>query len=304
MNENKKRDWGKIAAVLCAVLLVLNLWQLRQISDLRGELRSVETNLQMETRRLDERVVAVQQAVRDADKLVQSWKIVSAKPDRASRSLRVEVSLSLKEWREDTAAELLWIGDGGTAGEGSAPLSGDGKGTFTGVLEIPLDRGRLEFGLNLTTWDNGLQRWENLDVVYGSDELLPVQCYGWGAGGPDYTRDKDKNGTLTVSGCESELTGFEGRANLPQLSGQVFRLRRNGDVAAEKTAMYGETINQYTCEELSAEAGIGDEFILTFFCRDESGLGYEFSLDEWTIDEGGVSGRIDSDVDWPRLTWD
>lgn len=302
--DGKKNRIQVLTLVLCLLLAGLNLWQIRLVLDLREQLARTETNLQMETRRLDERLVAVQRMAGDADKLVQNWKIVSAEPDRASRSLRVEVSLSLKEWREDTAAELLWIGDGGTVGEGSAPLFGDGKGTFAGVLEIPLDRGLLEFGLNLTTWDGGLHRRENLDVVYGSDELLPVRCIGWGAGGPDYTRDQDKNGTLTVSSCEAELTGFEGRADLPQLSGQVFRLRRNGEIAAEKTAMFGDTIGQYTCQELSAEAQIGDRIFLTFFCRDASGLGYEFFLLGWAIGEDGLGGEITPEADWPRLAWD
>lgn len=301
---DKKNRVQVLTLALCAVLLGLNLWQLRRISDLRGQLQSVETNLQTETRRLDERVQAVQRAAREADALVQDWKIISAEPDRASRSLRAEVSLSLKEWREDTAAELLWIGDGGSVGEGSAPLTGDGKGAFTGVLEIPLDRGLLEFGLNLVIRDGEGQRRENLGVVYGTDELLPVQCIGWGSGGPYYTRDKDQNGALTVTGCEAELIGLEGRPALPQLSGQAFRLRRNGDVAAEKTAMYGETIGQYTCEELSSEARIGDEFSLTFFCRDESGLGYEFFLNGWKIDENGIKDAVAPTTDWPRLSWD
>ena len=68
--------------------------------------------------------------------------------------------------------------------------------------------------------------------------------------------------------------------------------------------MYGETIGQYTCEELSASASIGDEFILTFFCRDESGLGYEFFLNGWSIDDNGLGERLAPEADWPKVTWD
>lgn len=297
MNENKKRDWGKIAAVLCAALLGLNLWQLRQISDLRNQLVSTETNLHMEIRRLDERLVAVQRTVTEADKLVQDWELRSVKVDRDSRSLQAEVSLRLKEWREDTQVCLAIMQGLDTR---YAAMTGGG-GQYTGVAEFPANSQEVRLVAQISA--EGLQKEEDLLGWGSASMLLPVQCYGWSVVGPDYTRNPDKTGTLTVSHCDADMKGFEGNS-LPQLSDQVFRLRRNGDVAAEKTAMYGETINQYTCEELSAEAGIGDEFILTFFCRDESGLGYEFSLDEWTIDEGGVSGRIDSGVDWPRLTWD
>ena len=298
MDENKQREWGKIAAVLCSALLALNLWQLRQISDLRGELRSVETNLQTETRRLDERVQAVQRAAQEADRLVQEWEIRSVDVDPASRSLQVKVSLQLKEWREDTQVLLTAIQGLNTR---YAAMTGGG-GQYIGVVEIPMNSQEIRLAVQVSA--EGLQKEEDLFGWDSVSMLLPVQCYGWGVGGPDYTRDKDKNGTLTVTSCEAELMGYEKR-DLPDLSGQVFRLRRNGEIAAEKTAMFGETIGQYTCQELSAEARIGDELILTFFCRDESGLGYEFFLNCWAIDEGGLGERIVApEADWPKLTWD
>ena len=68
--------------------------------------------------------------------------------------------------------------------------------------------------------------------------------------------------------------------------------------------MYGETIGQYTCEEMSIEVQPGDEMELTFFCRDESGLGYEFFLRRWSIGENGVEEQALPEDFWPRLTWD
>lgn len=295
--DEKKNRIQVLTLVLCVVLLIANLWQLRQISDLRGQLQSVETNLQMETRRLDERVQAVQRAAREADKLVQDWELRSVKVDRASKCLRAEVSLRLKEWREDTQVCLAIMQ--GLDTRYAALTSGGGQ--FTGVAEFPANGQEVRLAAQIST--GGLQKEEDLFGWDSASMLLPVQCFGWGMGGPDYARNPDKTGTLTVTHCEVDLEGFEGNS-LPQLSDQAFRLRRNGDVAAEKTAMYGETINQYTCKELSSEAGVGDEFILTFFCRDESGLGYEFFLESWAIDDNGIGERIAPEVDWPRLTWD
>lgn len=296
MDERKNRI-QILTLVLCLLLASLNLWQLRRISDLRNELQSVETNLQMETRRLDERVQAVQRTVQDADKLVQDWELRSVKVDRDSRSLQAEVSLRLKEWREDTQVCLAIMQGPDT--RYAAMTSGGGQ--FTGVAEFPANSQEVRLVAQISA--EGMQKEEDLFGWGSASMLLPVQCLGWGVGGPDYARNADKTGTLTVNHCEAELEGFEGNS-LPQLSEQVFRLRRNGDVAAEKTAMFGNTIDQYTCEELSSEAGIGDEFILTFFCRDESGLGYEFFLDCWAIDDNGLGERIAPEVDWPRLTWD
>ena len=295
--DGKKNRVHILTLALCVMLLVLNLWQLRQLSDLRNQLASTETNLQMEDRRLDERVRAVQRMAEDAGKLVQDWELQSVDVDPASRSLRAEVSLRLKEWREDTQVQLMVVRRPDTR---RTAMSG-GKGRYTGVAEIPATS--QEFRLVAQISAEGMQKEEDLFGWDSASMLLPVQCCGWGLGGPDYARNADKSGTLTVSSCEAELEGFEGNS-LPQLSEQAFRLRRNGDVAAEETAMYGETINQYSCEELSAEAGIGDEFILTFFCRDESGLGYEFFLNGWSVGEGGIGARLAPEADWPRLTWD
>ena len=295
---DEKKNWIQgFTLVLCLFLLVLNLWQLRQISDLRRQLQSTETNLQMETRRLDERVQAVQRAAQEADKLVQDWELQSVDVDPASRCLRAEVSLGLKEWREDTQVYLTVTQGTETR---NALLTGNG-GRYSGVVEIPVDSREIRMLARISA--EGLQKEEDLSGWDSASMLLPVQCYGWGVGGPNYARNPDKTGALTVTHCEAELMGYEKRA-LPQLSEQVFRLRRNGEIAAEKTAMYGETINQYTCEEVSSEAQIGDELILTFFCRDESGLGYEFFLDCWAIDDNGIGARYAPEVDWPKLTWD
>lgn len=292
--KNRTQIW---TLVLCVVLLGMNFWQLGRISDLRNWLGSVETNLQMETRRLDERVQDIQRKVMDADKLVQDCELRSVDVDTASRCLRAEVSLRLKEWREDTQVQMTVIQGPDTR---HVALTGGG-GQYTGVVEIPV--GSQEVRLLAQISADGMQKEEDLFGWQSASMLLPVQCNGWGVGGPDYARNADKTGTLTVSHCEAELMGYEKRP-LPQLSQQAFRLRRNGDVAAEKTAMYGETIGQYTSEELASEARIGDEFTLTFFCRDESGLGYEFFLDGWAIDDNGIEARYAPEVDWPKLTWD
>lgn len=297
--DGKKSRIQVLTLVLCLLLVSLNLWQLRRISDLRGALQSAETNLLMETRRLDERLMAVQQAVRDADKLVQDWEIRSLEADPSSRSLRAEVSLRLKEWREDTQVRLTVIQGTDTR---EAVMTGNG-GQYAAAVEIPVNSREVRLLASVSA--EGLRKEEDLFRWDSASMLLPVQCFGWGSGGPDYTRNADKTGTLTVSGCEVNLSGFEGRADLPQLSDQVFRLRRNEEIAAEGTAMYGDTIDRYTCEELSAEARSGDRILLTFFCRDESGLGYEFFLNGWSIDENGMKDTVPAPgADWPKLTWD
>lgn len=300
--DEKKNRIQVITLVLCMLLLGLNLWQLRRISDLQGQLARTESNLQTETRRLDERIQSIQRTAAEADLLVQDWTYTSS-VNRETRSLDVAVSVTLKEWREDTAAELLWTNENGNGEGDGVPLSGDGTGVFTGTMELPLTGLSGENTLDVKIINGGTQRRENLGYLGDTSMLLPVQIYSYGIVGPTLETRASRPGAVTVSDCDVNLEGFRGES-LPDLSGQVFRLRRNGEIAAEETAMYGETIGHYTSEKMSVEVQPGDELELTFFCRDNSGLGYEFSLRSWTVNESGVGEQASPEESWPRLTWD
>ena len=293
--EKKGRDWGKLAAMLCAALLGLNLWQLRQLSDLRGELRSVESNLQMESRRLDEQVQTLRRDVKGGDQLVQRWDYApSVNMDR--HCLDVEISVVLKEWGEDSAAELLWYDENDGGGGGSVSLSGDGTGTFAGRLELPLDGAGADIGLGLVTRDGGVRRREELGLLGSVSELLPVRCdFQAGRTQAEYMKD-----VFTVYECGAELY-----TNSLETEGHVFRIRRNGDVAAEQAAEPGDRLDSYFCGRLSSAVRPGDEMALTFFCRDENGLGYEFLLQNWVaVEERDVAPGSPEWTSWPRLTWD
>lgn len=296
MGERKKRDWGTIAAVLCVLLLAVNLWQGNRLESLERRISEVQQNLSAEIKGLESSLYAQAQ---EADKLVQNWNYTSS-VNMEKRCLDLTVSVVLKAWREDTAVEVLWIGDGNSDGEGSAPLAGDGKGTFTGVLEIPLDRGLLEFALVLVTRDGGDVRRENLGGICDTGELLPVRCtYQGGRTQAEYLK-----GAFTAYECNAELYTKTAPGGIKTES-QVFRLRRNGEIAAEQAAEPGDASNSYFCGKLTAEAQPGDRMALTFFCRDENGLGYEFLLQNWVAAaERDVANSGSEWEDWLKLTWD
>lgn len=301
--DGKKNRIQVLTLVLCVALLGLNLWQLLQILDLRNQLGSVESNLQTEARRLDERVQAVQRAAQEADAAVLDWDYTSA-VNKEQRVLDVTVDLTLKEWSVDTAVWVNWTSllDGRT---GSEPLRGGKSGHFTGTLKLPVG-GHREYALEAVVQNGESQRLEELGYLGDTATLLPVQLAGWGGSSADYTREKDGSGTFDLSFYEVNLQGAKG-SRAPEVKDAVFRLRRNGDVAVEQTAKFGETIENYTCDPekgLTAEASIGDEFTLSFFCRDISGLGYEFDLEQWSIGESGISREAGPEDFWPRLTRD
>ncbi|MDE6455741.1 MAG: hypothetical protein K2L38_07555, partial [Dysosmobacter sp.] len=183
--DGKKNRIQVLTLVLCLLLAGLNLWQLRQISDLRGELGRTGSDLRMEMRQRDERIQAVQRAAREADKLVQDWELRSVKVDRASKCLRAEVSLRLKEWREDTQVRLTVIQGPDTR---EAAMTGGG-GQYVGVAEFPANSQEVRLVVQISV--EGLQKEEDLFGWDSASMLLPVQCFGWGAGGPNYARNAD-----------------------------------------------------------------------------------------------------------------
>lgn len=294
--DGKKNRVQALTLALCVVLLGLNLWQGRRLSALERRISDAQRNVKDDIQSLE---VSLLEREREADRLVQSWDYTPS-VNMEKRCLSLAVSAVLKEWREDTAAEVLWVGDGGTVGEGSAPLTGDGRGTFAGVLEIPLDRGRLEFALDINIEDGGGQRRENLGGVFDTGELLPVQCtYQGGRTQAEYLK-----GVFTAYECNAELYTKTSPGGV-KTEGQVFRLRRNGEIAAEQAAEPGDGSNSYFCGRLASEAQPGDRMALTFFCRDENGLGYEFLLQSWiAVEERDVAPGGAEWEDWLKLTWD
>lgn len=304
MEEKKPRNWKKIAAVaFCAVLLGLNLWQLRRISELEQAVWNVQNGVVDQVSQVSSQVSSLRYNMAHAEDQVLDWEYTTS-VNKEQRVLDVTVDLSLKEWSVDTAVWVNWtsLPDGRT---GSEPLRGGRSGHLTGTLKLPVG-GRREYTLEAVIQNGESQRLEDLGYLGDTTTLLPVQLAGCGGSSADYTREKDGSGTFDLSFYEVNLQGSKG-SRAPEVKDAVFRLRRNGDVAVEQIAKFGETIEHYTCDPekgLTAEAGMGDEFTLSFFCRDASGLGYEFDLEQWSIGESGISREAGPEDFWPRLTWD
>ena len=280
-----------LTLVLCAALLGLNLWQGKRLNRLEARISEAQMYVMDDIRSLE---AAVSSQAREAEELVRSWDYAPS-VNMEKRCLDVEVSAALKEWREDTAAELVWeIENGG--GSGSVPLTGDGAGTFTATLELPLDGLWTDYGLYTVIRNGETRHRESLGLLGSAGELLPVQCTSQaGRTQAEYMKD-----VFTVYECGAEL--YTGSS---ETEGHMFRLRRGGEIAAEQAAEPGDRSDSYFCGKLSAEVRPGDEIALTFFCRDKNGLGYEFLLRSWiAVAERDLWDNSTAWVDWPRLTWE
>lgn len=286
--EEKKSRVQALTLALCVALLGLNLWQGKRLGTLEGRISDMQRHLTD--------AGSLYAPEQEADRLVQSWNYASSM-NMEERCLDVEISVTLKEWRESTAAELLWTsGDGG---EGFVPLFGDGKGTFTGVLSIPLDERRMDSALDIVIRDDGVRRREDLGNMDKMAAMLPVQCDSQ----MGRTQAEYRNDAFTVYECGAELYHVND-SSLPGMEGHLFRLRRNGEIAAEQAAEPGGRLGGYFCGRLSAQIRPGDRMALTFFCRDGNGLGYEFLLGSWiAVEERDVVPDNAAQGEWPKLTW-
>lgn len=292
MEEKKKWNW---TVVLCAVLLGVNLWQLRRISDLEQAVWNAQNSIMDNVNGMSRRMASLRSEMASVNDLVQDWSYTTA-VNRKTSGLDVAVSVVLKEWQADTSATLLWK-DEYEGGEGSIPLSGNGMGTLTGTLDLPLSSLSGEYSLDIMIENGETQRRESLGYLGEAARLLPIQCNGWRMGMTFYQK-----GVFTVSGCDVEVYVSSGEA--PEIKDAVFRLTRNGEVVEEQRAMQGDRMGSYVnAEEWSAECQAGDKLTMTFFCRDRNGLGYEFFLEGWRISEEGEKERLAPDLDWPKLTW-
>ncbi len=294
-----KRDWMKTATlVLCAVLLGVNLWQGKRLSELERDVRNAQNSIKDDVRELHS---GLSSQLERADRLIQDWDYTTA-VDMEKRCLQVDISVTLKKWREDTVVEVVRTSIDGSGGEDSVTLFNGGKGTFTGVLELPLTTGAAEIILEANIQNGDANRRERLGGLGNAAGLLPVQCTGWGSSGPVYEKDTDQMGRVILPDCEANL--YSRYQEVPATTENAFRLARNGETVAEQAAELdgGGSWATYICGELSAECQTGDALTLTFLCRDGDGLGYEFFLDSWTVDEGGLTETGFEDVP-PKLTW-
>lgn len=291
-----RRDWTRSATLaLCVVLLVLSFMQQRRISDLEQDVWNAQNSIMDEVSRLSGQTASLRSDLERADGLVRDWNYTAAL-NREKRGLELTVTVKLKEWKEDTAVELLWTSLGITDRKGSMPLAYDGAGGFAGKAELPLNS---EIVLEAAV-ENGGTRWqESLGSLGNTAMLLPVRCESSGLSGPDW---KQKEGTFAISNCNVIL--YNDSLKVVKTTDNAFRLRQNGEPAAEQAAVPGDAEGAYfAAGELSAACRTGDVLTWTFFCRDESGVGYEFFLREWTVEEDGLAHNAEG-LEWPKLTWD
>lgn len=312
-----KRSWVQIVTlILCAVLLAVTLRQGEKISE-----------LQVQVVTLDRRVVETDQNTRvaiqdlslqmaEGEKLVRGWELTPADMDRETSSLRIEFSLSLKEWRADTEVWLIACQGSETR---NVSLENNGDGRFSGALPISPEGEALCLEVRIDS--GGTSRREELGGWDDVAMLLPVRMSGSGYSGPTYQNDVFSLGEYFVN-----LTDQNDQP--AAVEEPAFFLKRNGETVWEgpgvpqAEAWAASGISEEEIREMGPPDGgystsgpveiacrPGDTAAMFFTCRDEYGLRYTFPMESWKIDPDKMGDPHDGMAVTapgfrPALSWD
>lgn len=277
----KKNGMQLLTLVLCAVLLVLNLFQRAELAELKGQLNAFSYRLDRLDGAVNDTSGMVARELEEVARVAADYDLHVTGMDQNSRRLLAQVSVTLRQWREDTAVTLLVDQTGETE---EFPMAGQGGGTFYADVSIPAE-GERELSLSVLVDTAGTVTREELGGWGDVSMLLPLQLSSWGGSTPRY-----QNGAVQIDSYSVDLETTDGQA------------------ASEKNASYRLYVNDKLVKEAAACQGweqscqAGDIVMLTFACEDEFGLGYEFCLYQAMITERG--GMDELPVEEPKLTWD
>lgn len=291
----KKNGLQILTLCLCVVLLVIVVIQGRQIQEYKFQLDyrldEMEQSLSNEIYHISSNLAW---ELEEADKAVTDYSLEPVGIDWENRALLADVSVTLKEWYEDTAVTLM-----ATMGEEDVtmPLTMGEDGACSGRLSLPLE-GNSDLFLTARISGGGLIRQEELGGWGDYSMLLPLRQAGGGWSGPEY-----QDGVLTCSYFEILIERTDGDAVMVQ--NPEFWFYRNGELVQTLEAVndphntsdsgyyYGVDSEDHAW---SIECGLGDSIEVRFRCEDEFGLGYDFPFQSWVVegetseDEFSVSG--------------
>lgn len=280
-----KRDWMQPATLfLCSALLFLNGLQAYRLERYQDEMEQETAYLRHTVEQQADRIASlIRVELEESGQLVEKYDLIPTGIDRENKVLTAQVSVTLKEWYEDTEVTLLATLDGGKS---SVELEHDGSGLFKSDLAVPMEENR-ELVLNAIISRGGQSKQEYLTAWSDLGMLLPLQNSGGGWSGPTYA-----NGVLSSQFHIS----IEGREAAPgPIKHPEFWVYQNGDLVQTLEAVatsYGTTSkgNDYMIDHWSLRCAPEDVINIRFRCEDEYGLGYDFLFADWSVQE--IAGEV------------
>lgn len=287
-----KKDILQIVTLcLCIVLLVTVVIQGRRLDEYRMEMenrmQNMENALSNEIQNISWNI---DREMEEAARLISDYNLEPAGIDAENRALLAEVSVTLKQWHDDT--EVILLADVG-GNKQSIPMIHDGNGGFGAEISLPLE-GNAEIVLDAQITGGGLTRREAMGAWGDCAMLLPLRSSGGGWSGPEY-----QDGVLRSSYFSIQIEGQNGE--IVTVHNPEFLIYRNGKLAQTipaVTPLYGEEVGSYwpnnADRSWELECEYGDTVEVYFRCVDEYGLGYEFPFQAWVVDDETDDGYVGS----------
>ena len=294
-----KKNWLQILTLcLCVVLLAITVVQGKRLEEYRDwmdyRLQEVEQSLESQLYQVE---FNLKQSLEEAEKNVADYTVEAVGIDRENRALLADVSVTLKEWYEDT--EVILLARTGAA-EASHSLDASGNGVYAGTVSVPLE-GEFELDLEVQILGGGRMEQESLSAWVDGSEIFPL----WSYGGGGYSAQEYYDGALHSDfyiNLESRDGGVLTTANAE------FLVYRNGELVQTLPALYSPSLSIDSTtsfkvpagpEGWSVECAEDDAIVIRFRCLDEFGLGYDFPFIDWTP-AGEISNQPGVMIFWPE----
>ena len=272
----------QIATLACCLLVLLNVFlQNEKLEDMQRQTNISLNNLQSQ---LSEEISHYNRLQEEAQRLIGDYQLKFSGVDKEKQQLKYKISLSLKEWRPDTACTLLLQYAGRP--ETALPLTAEGNGSFSANLafDLPPQSGdNIRLCARITNGEENRRE----EIAYTDlNYLLPIYC-----GGTDTDNPIVENGSASGRHIGIWLGTHDDQTL--KISDTQFILYKNGQKAQTYTARQeippGDAPNQIykdayyrlgssEDESWRIECSEADIIELSFYCRDEFGLAYEFCL--------------------------
>ena len=301
-----KKNWMQIVTLcLCAVLLAVTIVQAARLEEylqlLENRIDNLSQSLSNEIQHISN---SIGWELEEANRAVSDHALEPVGIDPENHALLADVTVTLKEWYEDTGITLL-----AEVGEKqvSQPMTADGSGTFGGRVSIPLEG---DAGIDLTALisGGGLTRQEELGGWGDISMLLPLRSGGGGWSGPEY-----QDGVMT---SDFSILIEGPRDGAVTVENPEYWIYRNGELVQTLRAVCSAGLSadggsSYTVDTgadwWSLECEPGDVIEIRFRCEDEFGLGYDFLFQTWTVPGETGEDEIISGADWSgaelKLYW-
>ena len=325
-----KNHWMQyLSCTLCAVLLIIIIVQGKKLDAYQTQINNQMESLQ---RSVDEDIQNIRYYIdsqlENTDRLVRSYELIPSGIDTNSHCLNAEVSISLKEWYDDTDVELIAAINQQNI---TVAMIGDETGVFRGQISLPVESSTPVF-MSTQIAGGGMTRTEDLGGWSDVSMLLPLQNSGSGWSGPDYRGGVMRSQfSITIRGFHGELLKFYEEQGVPaSVQNPEFHIYRNGELEQTLPAIAGaqedniriasglepefhaesSEITYSVGDEWSIECKTGDVIDIHFVCQDKYGLGYDFFFTSWTVpgetpDDFSASGTASESgsSDVLRLFW-